>query len=218
MKPDVLASWVADARAKTMDLVADLSDEQLRVPLLRIVNPFLWEIGHVAYFQEYFVLRHLLGRPPIRSDADSLYDSAKIAHDTRWDLPLPSRRDTLDYLEATRDRVLDLLAGPEVSPEREYFILLSLFHEDMHNEAFTITRQTVGYPAPPFERLANEAGGHVAGSVSVPGGIYTIGSTANNGFIFDNEKWAHPIDIQPFRIARAPVTQQEFAAFVDDRG
>src|SRR6516162_5131306 len=151
MTPGALADRVTDARARTMDLVRDLSDDQLlRVPLLRIINPLLWEIGHVAYFQEYFVLRQASGRQPIRSDADALYDSAKVAHDTRWNLPLPSRTATLDYLEATRDAVLDLIAGADFSPTHEYFVLLSMFHEDMHNEAFTITRQTLGYPEPGF--------------------------------------------------------------------
>lgn len=222
MTPGILANCVVDARRRTMDLVEDLSDEQMRVPLLRTINPFLWEIGHVAYFQEYWALRHAFGRPPMRDDADSLYDSARIAHDTRWDLPLPSRRETLDYLEATRDRVLDLLAA-DVSPEQEYFIVLSVFHEDMHDEAFTITRQTLGYPAPDFNEehsRTHEAcsTGPLPGPVSVPGGTYTIGSPANDGFIFDNEKWAHPVEVKPFRIARAATTQQEFASFVDDGG
>ena len=75
------------------------------MPLIRTINPFLWEIGHAAYFQEYWVLRHAAGQPPMRSDADALYDSAKVAHDTRWNLPLPSRQTTIDYLEAVRDRV-----------------------------------------------------------------------------------------------------------------
>jgi iron(II)-dependent oxidoreductase len=221
MTLDTLAGWVIDARARTLDFVGDLSDEQLRVPLLRIINPFLWEIGHVAYFQEFWVLRHVLGRQPIRADADSLYDSAKIAHDIRWDLPLPSRAETLDYLKATRDRVVEFIdSGP--SPDQEYFVLLSLFHEDMHNEAFTITLQTLGYPAPAFAGNLAEThagtSGPVTGSVSVPGGTYVIGSSANDGFIFDNEKWAHRVDVAPYRIARAATMQQEFAQFVDDYG
>jgi gamma-glutamyl hercynylcysteine S-oxide synthase len=223
MKPEVLANWVADARGRTMDLVQDLSDEQLRVPLLRIINPFLWEIGHVAYFQEYWVLRHVLSRPAIRADADKLYDSAKIAHDIRWGLPLPSRSETLDYLKATRDRVVDFIGGASFNPHGEYFVLLCVFHEDMHNEAFTITRQTLGYPAPCFAGQSNEtrescSEGPLIGSVSVPGGTYTIGSHANEEFIFDNEKWAHQADLAGFRIARAATTQQEFARFVDDLG
>jgi iron(II)-dependent oxidoreductase len=60
--------------------------------------------------------------------------------------------------------------------------------------------------------------GRVAGDITVPGGTYTIGSTAEDGFIFDNEKWAHPVDLRPFRMARAAVTQSEFLEFVQDGG
>src|SRR5215470_17262408 len=101
-----LEAWVIDARSRTLDLVHDLSDEQFRVPLLRIINPLMWEIGHAAYFQEYWVLRQAAGRVPMRADADELYDSAKVAHDTRWHLPLPGRGATIEYMEAVRDQVL----------------------------------------------------------------------------------------------------------------
>src|SRR5215472_6657672 len=115
MKPDTLTSWVIDARARTLDFVQYLSDEQMQVPLLKIINPFLWEIGHVAYFQEFWVLRHAAGKAPMRDDADSLYDSARIAHDTRWHLPLPTRAGTLDYLRRVRDRVIDRIAQNDFS-------------------------------------------------------------------------------------------------------
>jgi gamma-glutamyl hercynylcysteine S-oxide synthase len=139
-----LAAWVQDARARTLDLVSDLSDEELMGPRLAIVNPLLWEIGHVAWFQERWALRHAAGRPPIRPQADSLYDSAAIAHDTRWDLLLPSRQDTLAYLTAVRDAVLERIESAHLSSDDRYFIQLGVFHEDMHNEAFTYTRQTHG--------------------------------------------------------------------------
>jgi iron(II)-dependent oxidoreductase len=214
-----LESWVADARCRTFDLVRDLSDEQFRVPLLRIINPFLWEIGHVAYFQEYWVLRHAAGHQPILPNADALYDSARVAHDTRWDLPLPSRSTTIDYMEAVRDRVLDRIARPEFDERDAYFVLLSVFHEDMHDEAFTITRQTLGYAAPVFSmddgRRVNQA---VSGDVSIPGGTCVVGSTPDEGFVFDNEKWAHEVEVRGFGIARAPVTQPDFAAFVEAGG
>src|SRR3990170_3065019 len=80
-----LAEWVCDARQRTVELVADLSDEQLIGPRLPIVNPLLWEIGHVAWFQEKWVLRLTCQEKPYRADADSLYDSMAIPHDTRWD-------------------------------------------------------------------------------------------------------------------------------------
>src|SRR5581483_1636846 len=114
--------------------VSDLDDVQFsRVPLLRIVNPFLWEIGHVAYFQEYWVLRHANGREPLLPESDRWYDSAKIPHDDRWHLPLPSRADTIDYLKRIRDEVLARIDSPNLTEREIYFILLSVFHEDMHD-------------------------------------------------------------------------------------
>src|SRR5215471_9902190 len=142
----LLAGWVTDARQLTLDLVADLSDEQMLGPHLAIINPLLWEIGHVAWFQEKWVLRHARGRASLRSDADALYDSAAVAHDTRWDLPLPSREQTLAYMEGVKRCVLDELARGKPDAELVYFVLLSVFHEDMHTEAFTYTRQTLSYP------------------------------------------------------------------------
>src|SRR5262249_4467550 len=105
-----LERWTIDARSRTLDLTHDLSDDEFLVPLLPTINPFLWEIGHVAYFQEYWVLRHAGKTASMLDAADSLYDSAHIAHDTRWSLPLPTRGATIDYLEAARDKVLDRIA------------------------------------------------------------------------------------------------------------
>src|SRR2546425_9766647 len=84
-----LIEALRETRARTVELIADLTDKQLMGPRLQIVNPLRWEIGHVAWFQEFWVLRHLGRQPPILERADELYDSARVAHDTRWDLPLP---------------------------------------------------------------------------------------------------------------------------------
>src|SRR5262249_22450580 len=206
-------------RSHTLKLASDLSDRQFDVPLLKIINPFLWEIGHVAYFQEYWVLRHAAGRSPMRTDADQIYDSAKIAHGTPWNLPLPSRSETLDYLHSVRDGVVDRIAHSSFSEQDAYFVLLSVFHEDMHDEALTITRQTLGYPAPTMAigRIEEPPAAHLAGDATVPGAVYSIGSTADDGFIFDNEKWRHPVEVADFKIARCLVTQAEYAGFLGDR-
>jgi iron(II)-dependent oxidoreductase len=217
--PDTLAAWVRDAR-RTLELIADLSDGQLLGPRLPTVNPLLWEVGHVAWFQERWVLRHAAGRPPLRPDADALYDSSAVAHDTRWDLPLPSRDETLRYMAGVEEQVLERLSG-RPGPGEVYFTLLSVFHEDMHAEAFTYTRQTLGYPAPRTDgRGAAPAGGDApwGGDATVPGGTFPLGADPGEPFVFDNEKWAHPVELRPFAIARAPVTQAEFADFVADGG
>jgi iron(II)-dependent oxidoreductase len=213
-----LASWVRDARLRTLELVADLSDEQLMGPRLRIVNPLLWEIGHVTWFQEKWVLRHAGGEAPLRADGDSLYDSAAIPHDSRWDLPLPSRGDTLAYLSSVRDRVLEAIERGRLTERTRYFLKLAVFHEDMHTEAFTYTRQTLGYPPPVFSGLKPLETGRadrLTGDAAIPGGRFLLGGARDEPFVFDNEKWAHPVEVRPFAIARAPVTQDEFAEFVE---
>ena len=128
LRSSQLAAMVTDARRRTLELQADLTDEQLRVPLLGIVNPPIWEIGHVGWFQERWALRHLRGVRPVRDDADALYDSAAVAHDTRWGLPLPTRQGTLQYLQDVLDRVLQRLPPDEVSDKEAYFHWLAVMH------------------------------------------------------------------------------------------
>ena len=91
--PQLLIEQLRDAHTRSLELVRGLSSQQLMGPRLEIVNPLRWEIGHVAYFHELWVLRHLDDRPPIITNADALYDSISIDHDERWDLPLPSMED-----------------------------------------------------------------------------------------------------------------------------
>ncbi len=217
-----LSDWVRDARRRTLALIDDLSDEQMLGPRLAIINPLLWEIGHVAWFQENWVLRYASGMGPIRPDADVLYNSADVRHDTRWDLELPSRRDTLAYLAGVEQRVLDRLHQGRPDERLSYFVHLAVFHEDMHTEAFTYTRQTLGYSPPAIKAegavtLASVSGWQ--GDSHIPGGTFELGAKpGEHDFVFDNEKWAHPVEVKPFAIARAAVTQAEFAGFVDDAG
>jgi iron(II)-dependent oxidoreductase len=153
-----------------------------------------------------------------------LYDSIAIHHDTRWDLPLVTLDGILEYMEKVLDAVLGRLDGRDMaSPEESYLYQLTTFHEDMHTEAYTWTRQTLAYEKPDFALAkagpGDDAGaGALPGDVEVPGGAYTLGSSEDAPFWFDNEKWAHETALQPFAIARAPVTNAEFAAFVDDDG
>lgn len=210
---------LADARRRSHAYTADLSDEQFRVPLLDIINPFLWELGHIAYFAEFWILRHVYRQSPILPNADQLYDSAKIPHDDRWSLPLPSREQTLAFMAEELRRVKELTTGgAPAHADPLYFLRLALYHEDMHGEAFLYTRQTLAYPRPNVTRLTPPEAGPFPGDAYVPGGVYEIGARPDDGFVFDNEKWAHEVRLEEFAIARAPVTNAEFAAFIADGG
>src|SRR5215469_7352350 len=190
-------SQLSEARQRTLELIADLSDEQMIGPRLDIVNPLRWELGHVGYFEEFWVLRHFRGEAPTRPEGDRLYDSARIAHDTRWDLPIPSKADTLAYIQRILERVQER-NGIDVSRkingyDEVYFIRLAMLHEYMHAEAITYTRQTLSYTAPRIG-IAVAANGHgpgvgtsdgagwakicgALGDVEVPGGTFMMGST-----------------------------------------
>jgi iron(II)-dependent oxidoreductase len=224
-----------EVRERTLALITDLDDEQLIGPRLSIVNPLRWEIGHIAWFQEYWVLRHLNDRAPILDGGDTLYDSARVAHETRWDLPLPSTAETISYMQRVFDQVVHLYDREEPTNDATYFLSLVLLHEDMHAEAITYTRQTLGYAAPQFDAVAKIARHHsddantVDGSergpdrdqlsdALVPGGIFVLGSTPGKRFVFDNEMSAHEVELEPFAISRTTVTNAEYVAFVDDRG
>ena len=215
-----IGDWVAEARARNVELIADLSEAQLLGHRAPYVQPPKWEAAHAAWFMENRVLERALGEPPLLPNGKALYDSTTIPHRLRWDLPLPDKAHTLAYLRESCDVVLDRLARYGGDGRVRYYALYALFHEDMHNEALTYGRQAYAYPAPTLalEPARVEGGGPLPGDARIPGGTFLLGAAEDEPFVFDNEKWAHPVQIQPFAIARAPVTQAEFAAFVDDEG
>jgi iron(II)-dependent oxidoreductase len=213
----MLAEELLASRKRLTRLIAPFHGERLLGPKLAIVNPPRWEIGHVAWFQEKWCLRTDPPAESLLNDADRLYDSSAIAHDVRWDLPLPSIRDTERYLQNVLERVLERL---EREPENEalhYFVRLVTYHEDMHGEAFHYTCQTLGY-----ENASSVEGNaflEKTKELTIAGGRFTIGAVqGKNPFVFDNEKWAHEVDIAPFRIASAPVTNGEYLEYVEDGG
>lgn len=208
---------LVDARARTLALTADLADDQLLGPKLKIVNPLLWELGHIAWFQELWVLRRARGLD--RRNHDALYDSSHVPHDTRWDLPLLTREETAAYLKDVHDEVVGAIAAKPPSNDELYFLRLSLFHEDMHGEAFAMTRQTLAYPAPAPPSSSRERGSKSpGGDLHIPGGVVELGAPRDGSFVFDNEKWAHEVHVEPFAISSALVTQREFRDFVEDGG
>src|SRR5258706_4582775 len=143
-----LCGDLLDSRQRSARVTAGLEGDRLLGPQLAIVNPPLWEIGHVGWFQEYWCLRRRPSgefAPSILAGADALYDSAKVAHGTRWNLPLPDIRATRAYLENVLQRVQERVRREPENGDLAYFLRLATFHEDMHAEAFLYTRQTLGY-------------------------------------------------------------------------
>jgi ergothioneine biosynthesis protein EgtB len=226
--PDRLASMLRDARHYTLALFDTLADagyaDSARVPRLGIINPPLWELGHTAWFAEWFVLRRAASSRPGDADGHSLlargddwFDSSLVAHRTRWALDLPGTGAIQTYCAEVLERILEGLAGEPADDAALYPYRLALAHEDMHGEALLYTMQTLGLglrsemsgtmPAPP-----------PAGEIGFGGGIFLRGGDQSRGFVFDNERAAARCRVAPFAIDAAPVTNARYLAFVEDGG
>lgn len=217
-----LAQHLLDARRRELEVLSGLTDEQMFGLQMRIIEPPIWEMGHVGWFQERWILRNLDKAEPLWDGADLLYDSFNIPNAERWELAFPSRQETLAYITAVLERCLHRLAAKELSAEDIYFYRLVINHEDMHSETMMHIRQTLGYPRPHIADirptpLQIELDFELH-DVEIPGGVFMLGATQDMPFVLDNEKWAHPVEVAPFRISATPVTNGQFQAFVEAGG
>jgi iron(II)-dependent oxidoreductase len=217
----MLSVALQDARDYTLTLYAHLAPGQMQVPYLRSVNPPLWELAHVGWFQEFWCLRYRQDREPLPSrlaNSDSILNSAIIPHAERWRLPQLTPASVHAFLQHGLDDALEALERSDA--ERRYFFMLSLYHEDMHAEAMLMTLQTLGYPAPAQRRVPRSRPPPTSAlpEVRFEGGEFDMGSRPGADFVFDNEKWAHPVHVAPFALSALTVTVGEFLAFVESGG
>ena len=236
---DLLSLALMDARNHTLQLFGQyqnaLEAVDFKVPQLATLNPPLWELGHVGWFQEWWISRNMQrarGRrcepeharlASIEPHADAWWDSAHVAHHTRWSLALPDVASCRAYLLDTLESTLDLLekagAGDKASDDAFYFYRLCLFHEDMHGEAFVYTAQTLGLPLDKALQAAfTPAPVAMREPLLIPATLWQMGSGEGAGFAFDNEKALHPISVPEFEIDAQPVSWAQYVEFVDDGG
>jgi len=219
-----LVDTLVEARGVEMQLLDGLTDEQMLGAAAHFVEPPIWEMGHVGWFQEYWILRHLDGASTLLPGSDGIYDSFNVPYTRRWDHRYPSRQQTLDYICDVLRRSTRRLESRTPTAEDAYFYTLAALHEDMHAENLALIVQTHGYRRPRLDGHAAEATSppidveYRPRDVAVPGGAFPLGASPDEPFVFDNEKWAHPVEVAPFRIASTPVTNAEFVAFVEDGG
>ena len=228
-KPQQLAEALQGARKHTLALFDAFSamgyDSLAQVPHLATINPPLWELGHTAWFAEWFILREAASSHPaaaqrhsLLSHGDDWFDSSLVPHRTRWTLDLPSPGALKTYCHEVLDRTLDKLSREPGTDEALYPYRLALAHEDMHGEASLYTMQTLGVPAAPHW-MRDEPAPTPAPGVAYPGGTLVLGDAQQGrGFVFDNEREAHPVYVAPFEIDAALVSNAQFAEFVADGG
>jgi gamma-glutamyl hercynylcysteine S-oxide synthase len=191
--------------------VAPISDADLNRQHDPLMSPLVWDLGHIAAFEDLWVCRET-GQEPLRPDLAAVYDADETPRPDRGELPYLMRDEAEDYMVEVRERSLSVLDG--VSP---FVAEMLIQHEHQHNETMLQTLQLAepGAFAPERRRPAGAAAR--SGSVLVEAGPAEIGD-AGDGFAYDNERPRHAVDLPAFRIDRSPVTNGRYRDFVDDGG
>ncbi|MBA3258402.1 MAG: ergothioneine biosynthesis protein EgtB [Gemmatimonadales bacterium] len=221
--PQLIAQELLEARERTLLLVAPLSDEDLRLQHDPLMSPILWDLGHIAYFEELWLTQNLDG--PIEFvEMPGMYNPFEHPRSTRGALPLPGLHECRTILDEIRGRVLARLAagGPDDANPllRDGFVYrMVLQHEYQHNETILQTLQLKqGRPYTPRTRyqLPQAPPGHPAPlreMVRFPGAIVEIG-TDDRSVAYDNERPRHRVEVAPFRMDVNPVTNGDFLVFI----
>jgi EgtB-related family protein len=228
---DVLAAALRDCRARTLTLLdayVDAIGAKLVVPYSPQLNPPLWEVGHIGWFQDYWIARNHrrdlgigcyadlqreAGRLP---QADALYNSSIVAHATRWDLALPDLAATRAYLADGLAETLALLASAPETDDALYCYRLALFHEDMHAEAAIYMAQALDIRVP-VTLLQAAAQPRQNAPLRLEAQHWMLGH-ADSGFAFDNELAAHAVNVAGFEIDSNVVSWERYLPYLESSG
>ncbi|MEX1165862.1 MAG: selenoneine synthase SenA [Hydrogenophaga sp.] len=228
---EALSAALSGARQRTLALFAAYESALgagLRVPHSPELNLPLWELGHIGWFNDWWIARNPERLRGLRADpfqarlpsrngqADALYNSSEVAHATRWALALPDAEAVRNELQASLNHTLDLLSDTPKNDAALYFFRLALFHEDMHTEAAIYMAQTLGFtpfgqggeptPWPPTRE---------ATSLQLPAMEWALGRSGE-GFSFDNELAEHRVQTAAVHIDSAPVSWAAYLPFVEN--
>lgn len=239
------AEALAEARERTLALVAPVSQEDLDRVHSPLMSPLVWDLGHIAAFEDLWLCIRAGGLEPLRPDLMAVYDASETPRAERGDIPYLRRDDALEYMEQVRERALAVLASADLSPDSDrlnangFVWDLLIQHEHQHNETML---QTLQLAAPGTFDPAVVAGSRAAGATAAAGGPAAVGASpesarngsasdasplilgggtfeigdAGQGFAYDNERPRHAVELTAFAIDRAPVTNGEYAEFVAD--
>lgn len=213
----------------------------LDVPQREEFNPPLWELGHVGWFQQWWIGRNRQRpegtacdpaheRAPCphlvqASGGDAWYNSSTVPHAQRWTLPLPHAKATQAYLQATLDQTLQCLAQAGSSDADLYFYRLVLLHEAMHIEAAVYMAQALERPVTMPAHLLNAMNSEAISAYSIRANprfgiknrLWTLGSDPT-GFAFDNEWRGEKVALADFEIDAQPLAWEPYLAFVQSTG
>jgi len=224
MNDETIRKRLVETRQRTLELVSGLDEPTLRKQHIAILSPMIWDLGHIANFEETWILDRLGGHRPLRGSFTRMFDPGLNPRPTRAGLPLPYGDELRRYLGEIRERALRVLdsadygGDPELARDGFVFELVAE-HEEQHQETLLQAMQILDDPPyQPLRRRENPASRDGKPEmVLIPAGTCRIGYEGD-GFAYDNERQAHERDVPAFEIDRYPVTAGQFLEFVEGGG
>lgn len=224
-----VATALREVRERTLELVAPLSDDALVRQHDPLMSPVLWDLGHIAAFEELWLVRRP-GEVTSESELEEMYDAFRTPRSARGTLELPARRRLLERMASVRSEVLERLEEADFeSPNR---LLRDGFawemvrqHEAQHQETIlqTILLMTSERYDPVRRREGREPAEDATGGtdgaaavdqmIRIPAGPFRMGA-GPTGFAYDNERPRHRRHVEEFEIGRHPVTNSAFLEFI----
>ena len=209
---------LTEARERTLALVASVSEEDMNRVHDPLLSPLVWDLGHIAAFEDLWLGGAAGGLPALHPELMSVYDASETPRAERGDIPYLRLDEAYAYLDAVRRRAFGILDGPE--PIEPALWDMVIRHEQQHNETMlqTLKLAAPGVFVPPAVPLHDRPPFHAAGrKTRVDAGPFELGAPAA-GFAYDNERPRHLVDLPAFEVDVTPVTNGAYRSFVEAGG
>lgn len=222
---DRLTALLGEARTRTLDILDPYDDAVMRRQHDPLMSPFVWDLAHVANYEDLWLVR-ALGGDATHVGIDHLYDAFKQPRNVRETLPLLDPSEAHAYATQVRERALDLLVDADLQPDVEDPLLRHGFvyamvvqHEHQHAETLLAAVQLLpmngGHrvAAVPTRRPSHKT---PTEEVLVPAGEFAMGT--DEPWAYDNERPEHRVDLPAYWIDASPITNSQFSEFIESGG
>jgi iron(II)-dependent oxidoreductase len=204
---------MASARERTLALVSGIDDEELQRSHSPLMSPLVWDLGHIAAYEDLWLAQRHGGLELLRPDLADAYDAFETPRAVRADIEILGPDDARAYLEDVRERTSSVLASRGVSDG--VICEMVLRHELQHTETMRQTMAIAGLLPKGEPALAVMHGAE--DWLGIPAGQFAMGASAE-GFAYDNERPRHAVELPAFRIARRPVSNASWMRFSEGGG
>src|SRR4051794_28175026 len=208
---------LGETRERTLALVSSISEDDMNRVHDPLMSPLVWDLGHIAAFEDLWLGMHVGRLPALRPELLSVYDATETPRAERGDIPYLRLDEAYTYLDAVRRRALRVL--DDVALDAVVWDMV-IRHEQQHNETMlqTLKLAPPGVFAPPARPLPHRPPFYAAGrKARVDAGPFELGAPPQ-GFAYDNERPRHVVDLPAFEIDVTPVTNGAYRTFVDAGG